>query len=75
MPDVSDNGHMPFNYQAIKPRREKLGLTQQECADAAGLPNAQKWSNYETGRVPDPQLSTLEAIAKALKWSVKMLVK
>jgi transcriptional regulator with XRE-family HTH domain len=74
MPDVSDNGQMPFNYKAIRPRREKLGLTQQECADAAGFPNLQKWSNYENGRVPDPQLSTLEAIAKALKWSVKNLI-
>ncbi len=66
---------MPLNYAFIRKRREQLGLTQKQCADAAGFPNLQKWSNYENGRVPDPRLSTLESIARALKCRVPQLIK
>lgn len=74
MADASDNGYMALNTDYIRQRREALGLTQQQAADAAGFPNLQKWSNYENGRIPDPRLSSLEAIARALKCSVAKLV-
>lgn len=70
-----DNGRMPLNLEYIRQRREQLGLTQAEAAKAAGFPNLQKWSQYETGRIPDPQLSSLESIAKALRCSVARLLK
>jgi transcriptional regulator with XRE-family HTH domain len=71
---LADNGEMPLNAEYIRRRRDQLGLTQQQCAVIAGFTNAQKWSNYENGRIPDPQLSTLEAIAKALRCPVARLV-
>lgn len=71
----TDNGAMPLNHDYIRARRLHLKLTQAECAAEAGMPNAQKWSNYETGKIPDPQLSTLEAIAKALRCKVAKLLK
>lgn len=64
-----------MNVAFIRARRQQLKLTQQQCADAAGFPNLQKWSQYENGRVPDPQLSTLEAIAKALRCPVAKLIR
>lgn len=72
---MADNGAMPLNHKFIARRRKQLKLTQQECADAAKFPNLQKWSNYENGRIPDPQLSTLEAIAKALRCKVADLIR
>jgi transcriptional regulator with XRE-family HTH domain len=71
----TDNGAMPLNIEYIKSRREQLGLSQDEAATLAGFPNRQKWSQYENGRIPDPQLSTLEAIAKALRCGVVKLIK
>jgi transcriptional regulator with XRE-family HTH domain len=75
MADHADNGRMPLNLEYIRQRREQLGLTQQQAADAAGFPNLQKWSQYETGKIPDPQLSSLESIARALKCKVGKLLK
>lgn len=66
---------MPVDVTYIRQRRMQLGLTQQQAADAAGFPNLQKWSQYENGRIPDPQLSSLEAIAKALRCKVRRLLK
>jgi transcriptional regulator with XRE-family HTH domain len=71
---MPDNGRMPFDWKRIKPRRVKLDKTMPQCAADAGLPNRQKWYQYETGKVPDPQLSTLEGIARALDWDVNDLL-
>jgi transcriptional regulator with XRE-family HTH domain len=71
----ADNGPMPINLEYIRSRREQLGLSQDAAAKLAGFSNRQKWSNYETGQIPDPQLSTLEAIAKALRCKVARLLK
>jgi transcriptional regulator with XRE-family HTH domain len=70
-----DNGPMPLNTGYIRQRREQLGLTQQQCADAAGFPNLQKWSQIENGHIADPQLSTLERIAKALRCKAAKLIR
>jgi len=66
---------MPLDIQFIRSRRELLKLTQAEAASRAGFPNPQKWSQYETGRIPDPQLSSLEAIAKSLRCKVAKLIR
>lgn len=57
---------MPLNPTAIRTARERLGLTQQQAADAAGMarPN---WARLEAGFSPDAKLSTVEAVAKALR--------
>jgi transcriptional regulator with XRE-family HTH domain len=70
-----DNAAVSFNHHFLRERRLALKLTQAQCAKEAGFPNLQKWSNYENGRIPDPQLSTLEAIARTLKCSVQDLIK
>lgn len=66
---------MPLNTEYIRTRREQLGLTQAQAAERAGFPNLQKWSQYENGRIPDPQLSSLEAIAQALNCKVAKLLR
>jgi transcriptional regulator with XRE-family HTH domain len=56
-----------LNREFMRRRRKRLRLTQAQAAHLAGLANAQKWSNYENGQITDPQISTLEGIARALK--------
>ena len=72
---MTDNGAMSLNTDYIRQRREQLGLTLAQAADRAKFSNAQKWWQYEAGRIPDPQLSSLEAIAKALRCKVAKLIK
>ncbi|HYF36162.1 MAG TPA: helix-turn-helix transcriptional regulator [Prosthecobacter sp.] len=70
----TDNGAMPLNLSYIRQRREQLGLTLAQAAELAGFPNAQKWWQLENGRIPDPQISTLEAMAKALRCGAAKLL-
>jgi hypothetical protein len=51
---MPDNGLMPFDWKRIKPRRVKLDKTMPQCAADAGLPNRQKWYQYETGQGARP---------------------
>lgn len=46
--------------------REKLGLTQEQAAERAGLPSRARWNDIESGRKINITLGTLDAIAKAL---------
>ena len=64
---------MPLNPSKVRARREKLKLTQQQAAKAAGLlrPN---WARIESGNHTDPNLSTAQRIAEALKCSLAALV-
>lgn len=64
---------MPINPTAIRAARESLGLTQQQAADAAGIarPN---WARLEAGNRPDPQLSTVEAVAEAIGVRVESIL-
>ena len=71
----TDNASVPLNLDYIRKRRIALKLTQAQAAERAGFPNLQKWSQYERGRIADPQLSTLEAIAKALRCKVANLLR
>jgi transcriptional regulator with XRE-family HTH domain len=57
---------MPLDPAKLKARREHLGLTQQQVADAAGMPQP-GYARIESGRRNDPRLSTAQAIAKALR--------
>jgi hypothetical protein len=36
--------------ELIRAAREKAGLTQQQAAEKAGLPEYQRWSEYERGK-------------------------
>lgn len=72
---MTDTGAMSLNIEFIKERRLALKLTQAEAAERARFPNLQKWSQYENGHIPDPQLSSLEAIARALKCKVARLIR
>lgn len=65
---------MPLNTTYIRSRRLQLGLSQAEAAELAGFPNLQKWSQFECGRIADPQLSSIEALAKALKCGAGKLI-
>jgi transcriptional regulator with XRE-family HTH domain len=64
---------MPVRPDAIREAREKRGLTQQQAADAAGIARSH-WALLETGRRPDPQLSSVEAIARALGVAVAAII-
>lgn len=71
---MPDNGRMPFNWKYLKRRREELELTQAQMAKAAGMSNAAKWSQYERGELLNPELRTLEKMARALKCDVPALL-
>jgi transcriptional regulator with XRE-family HTH domain len=65
---------MPFNNAYMKRRREQLKLTLEQAANAAGFKNRQNWYAYETGRLPNPNLLTIEAIAKAIGCKTHRLI-
>lgn len=72
--DGSQAEILMLNTNYIKQRREALGLTQQQAADAAGLSDRQRWYSLECGRVDNPELFTLLGIARALRCRLDDLV-
>jgi transcriptional regulator with XRE-family HTH domain len=74
------NGYVArvLDTEKIRQLREKLGLTLEQAADAAGLSSRQAWHNIESGAVGGRRgitLDTLNAVAKALKCDAKDLLK
>jgi transcriptional regulator with XRE-family HTH domain len=63
-----------LDIDKIKKCREKLGLSQQGAAEAAGMKDRQAWSRIERGGA-GMTLETLEKIAKALGVKAKDLLK
>lgn len=63
---------MPLDPTKIKSRRESLELTQAEAAEAAGMPRPH-WTRIESGERSDPQLSTAEKVAKALRCNLSKI--
>jgi transcriptional regulator with XRE-family HTH domain len=55
---------MPISDR-LKELRNKAGMTQQALATVAGL-SISAIIHIEAGRIPDPRLSTLQALARAL---------
>jgi transcriptional regulator with XRE-family HTH domain len=64
-----------IDIEKIKALREKLGLSQAEAAEKAGMNGRQDWSAIETGRRPGITVATLEKIASALGVRAKDLLK
>lgn len=64
---------MPLDPTKLRARREALNLSQSDVARLASMaqPN---YARIESGRRPDPNLSTAEAIAAALRWPVTKLL-
>jgi transcriptional regulator with XRE-family HTH domain len=65
--------YMLLNHTEIRKRREKLGLSQSQAAERAGMlrPN---WARIELGNQSNPKLSTLGKVAKALRCKVASLI-
>ena len=66
-----------MNLDEIRRRREEIGYTLQQAADAAGFegPDVRvRWREIETGKYADPRLSTIEAVARALRCGVSQLL-
>lgn len=58
---------MPLDVEKIRRIREKLGITQEQAAAAAGLKGGrQAWNDIESGRRVNLTIETLERIAGAL---------
>jgi transcriptional regulator with XRE-family HTH domain len=57
----------------LRELRTAAGLTQQELAVKAGL-SVSAVVQLEAGRVPDPRVSTMKALAKALGCSVDDMI-
>jgi transcriptional regulator with XRE-family HTH domain len=64
-----------LDAEKIRQLREKLGLTLQQAADAAGMNNRQQWHEVESGNQANLKLATLNAIAAALGVNAKSLLK
>lgn len=58
-------GGMPVDAKVLKQRRESLGLTQQQVADAAHMPQ-QAYARIESGKRGNPSFKTVEALSDAL---------
>ncbi|HEY7115128.1 MAG TPA: helix-turn-helix transcriptional regulator [Tepidisphaeraceae bacterium] len=65
---------MGIDYGKIRALRDKLGLSQKQAAERAGLNTAQAWNNYECGR-REPRIAVLEKIATALGVKARDLLK
>ena len=64
---------MPLDPSKIKSRREALKLSQAEAADRAGITQPQ-WARLESGRNADARISTIEAVARALRCALARLL-
>lgn len=62
---MSDETDLPIFSRRLKQLRDEAGLTQQALATAAGL-SMSGVMQMEQGKRPDPRLSTVRALAKAL---------
>ena len=67
---------LQLNTVEVRRRREKLGLTLDAAAKAAGLRSRQGWYNIESNpKGNDVTISTLGRIAKALNCAPEDLLK
>ena len=66
---------MSLDIEKLKSLRERKGLTQEQCAQAAGFTSRQHWGNIESGRNANVTIEMLDRIAKALGVSAKSLLK
>ena len=64
---------MPLDPAKIKARRERLKLTQAAAAELGGMAQSH-WARIETGERTDPNLSTAEHVAKALRCPLAKLL-
>jgi transcriptional regulator with XRE-family HTH domain len=62
---------MPFK-ERLKRLRAAAGMTQQELATAAGIAMSAV-AQMETGKIINPRLNTVQALAAALKCEVGLL--
>lgn len=65
----------PLNQKAIKDRREHKGLSQAQAATLAGFKSPIQWWDIENKPGRDPQISTLEKVAKVLGCKVDDLLR
>lgn len=79
VPTKKTSRHIPLGAdrsgalaQAIKARRDQLGLTQEEVSGAAGM-STEHWQRLERG-VANPTLGTLYAAAEALDLTLRELL-
>lgn len=70
---MTDNASMPLDVAALRSRRERLKMTQQDVADAAKMERS-AYARIESGARLDPNLSTAEAVARALRCKVDDLL-
>jgi transcriptional regulator with XRE-family HTH domain len=71
MPSVAKE--LPLLAVRLKSLRERLGMSQQDLAVKAGL-SVSMVSQIEQGKKPDPRLSTIQALARALDLDCTTLV-
>lgn len=64
---------MPLDPKAIRERRDALKLTQAEAAERGDMPQP-AWARIESGARTDPNVSTAEKVARALKCTVDQLL-
>lgn len=64
-----------LNTTEIRRRRERLGLTMAQAAEAAGMSHRQAWYRLESGQRKSVSLATLIVISRVLKAKVDALLK
>lgn len=68
---------MAVNFTEIARRRERMGLTLEQAARAAGHKGARArswWHDIESGKKRDPRISTLEKLSRVLRCRVDQLL-
>ena len=64
-----------IDIEKIKSRREKLGMSQEEAAQKAGVGSRQRWNDIESGRKANVSIETLDKVAEALGMKARDLLK
>jgi transcriptional regulator with XRE-family HTH domain len=64
---------MPLDHEALKQARLEALMTQSDAAFMSGMKQS-AWARFESGRRPDPSLSTLEKMARALNVPVSRII-
>lgn len=72
---IADKKRIGLDRAKLRELRESRGLTMEQAAKLAGMPNRQRWYDVESGRKPNITLDTLDRIAAALGVKARDLLK
>ncbi|WP_428939677.1 helix-turn-helix domain-containing protein [Fontivita pretiosa] len=72
---LADESRIALDLDKLRELRQQRGLSMEQAAKLARMPNRQRWWDIESGRKANITLATLDAICRALKCKPQDLLK